>query len=154
MSSFARRSVQLKWRQTIPYLPVHVEPDKVWLDRPLPQAAASASQQVHVASLPELFRAFGEAWADRWLRHAHVSWIAGAEPSKPLIRCSARENHCHTSRSLNSNGVRRREPKSPPQHRAPMGLVGWTSCCRRTFWNTSWKSALRRKGQASGPSPR
>ena len=57
----------------IPYLPVHVEPDKVWLDRPLPQAAASVSQQVHLASLPELFRAFGEAWADRWLRHAHVS---------------------------------------------------------------------------------
>ena len=123
------------WRRDLPvflddtpYLPVHVEPDKVWLDRPLAQAAAFASQQVHLASLPELFRAFGEAWADRWLRHARVSPDRWSRALQTIDQVLCRENHCHTSRSPHSNGVRRCEPKSPPQHRALMGLVDWTSC--------------------------
>ena len=55
---------------------MYVEPDKLWLDREVPPAVNIASQETHLAQLPDIFRAFGEAWADRWLRHTNV------EPSR------------------------------------------------------------------------
>ena len=41
-----------------PVVPIHVEPDKLWLPA--------------LPALPDLFRAFGEAWSVRWLRHSEV----------------------------------------------------------------------------------
>ena len=55
-----------------PYKPLHVEADKVWLDRIPPVAATEVRQETHLATLPDLFQAFGEAWAERWLRHSHI----------------------------------------------------------------------------------
>ena len=55
-----------------PILPVHVEPDKLWLQSPPPSQVCQVAQEVHLATLPELFRGFGDAWSARWLRHTSV----------------------------------------------------------------------------------
>ena len=83
-----------------PYKPLHVEADKIWLDRVPPATAKEVRQETHLATLPDLFRAFGEAWAERWLRHSHISpdrwnralsmtqtpaWIQKVDPPVPWV---------------------------------------------------------------------
>ena len=55
-----------------PVMPVHVEPDQLWLSRSPAPDARLVRQERHLATLPDLFRAFGEAWSARWLRHTTV----------------------------------------------------------------------------------
>ena len=69
-----------EWLEDVPVLldghpirPVHVEPDKLWLQSAPPATVTQVSQEVHLATLPEMFRAFGEAWSARWLKHTAVS---------------------------------------------------------------------------------
>ena len=54
----------------VPFMPLHVEPDKLWLDKRPPPAVTMVHQERLLATLPELFRAFGDAWSERWLRHS------------------------------------------------------------------------------------
>ena len=60
------------WREDLPLLTpkgpinlVHVEPDKLWgTTRP-----EVTPQERYLGSLPDIFRAFGDAWSKRWLKH-------------------------------------------------------------------------------------
>ena len=56
-----------------PTMPIHVEPDKIWLDHRPSEAPVKVHQERHLATLTDLFRAFGEAWSARWLRHSTVT---------------------------------------------------------------------------------
>ena len=54
-----------------PLVPIHVEPDKLWLPA-MPSSPRQVKQERHIAALPDVFRAFGEAWSARWLKHSNV----------------------------------------------------------------------------------
>ncbi|CAE7458115.1 unnamed protein product [Symbiodinium sp. CCMP2592] len=50
----------------------HAEPDMLWGDFALAKVGDVISQQTPTASLPALFRAFGDHWTRFWLKHEQV----------------------------------------------------------------------------------
>ena len=88
------------WRPELPLLTkegpchiIHAEPDKVWCSS-LPQISPGdkVRQERYLGSLPDIFRAFGDAWSARWLKHENIPsdrWDAVLEavPQLPPGNC-------------------------------------------------------------------
>ena len=82
--------------KTGPTCIVHAEPDKVWYTDLCGAAEGDiVRQERYLGSLTELFRAFGDAWSRRWLKHEvqpDVRWEAILEgvcgvPPEDCMQC-------------------------------------------------------------------
>ena len=76
-----------------PCRPVHVEEDKIWLPSPPQSHASHIREDVHLAT-PDWFRAFGKAWAARWLWHTRVDpdrWHAAVSGLSPVRQAKQME---------------------------------------------------------------
>ena len=111
------------WREHLPLLtpkgPIelaHAEPDKLWgTTSPDVKPGDIVRQERYLGSLPDIFRAFGDAWSKRWLKHQDLSagrWdgildsvqsipdnqAMQLEPiTLPLWRQTVRDKHSRTS---------------------------------------------------------